>query len=215
MFQRWHHNPRAVRPCWNLFKTRRSCFSVAYTQVPSANRARCIPGAAWASCMYKLYSTVARTEPCGTPEPTFLGDESLPSTETFNFLLVKKEAINLMRLIENCNSDSLYSRPHCHVMSKAFSISKNTAAVDILLLKFRETWSVSLIHWSFVLWRARKTNWLALESFFPQCVYELLYRIRLIGHTFWGNFWFLLGFGRAMILASSKVPESDKVQGSD
>jgi hypothetical protein len=36
-------------------------------------------------------------------------------------------------------------------MSKAFSISKNTAAVDILLLKFRVTWSTSLIHCSVVL----------------------------------------------------------------
>jgi hypothetical protein len=48
--------------------------------------------------------------------------------------IVKDGAINLMRLIVNCNSDSLYSRPWCHVVSKAFSIS-----VDILLFKFRET----------------------------------------------------------------------------
>jgi hypothetical protein len=33
----------------------------------------------------------------------------------------------------------LYSRPGYHVVSKAFSISKNTAAVNILLLKFGET----------------------------------------------------------------------------
>jgi hypothetical protein len=45
MFQRRHHDPTAVRPRWSLFNTRRSCFSVAYTQVSSANRARCIPGA--------------------------------------------------------------------------------------------------------------------------------------------------------------------------
>jgi hypothetical protein len=82
-------------------------FSVAYTQVSSANRARCIPGASGASFMYKLYSTGARKEPCGTPAATFLGEESSPSTETLNFLLVKKEAISLMRLIGNCNSDSL------------------------------------------------------------------------------------------------------------
>jgi hypothetical protein len=75
--------------------------------------------------MYKLYSTGARTKPCGTPAATFLGE--LP--ETLNVLLVKKEAIGLMRLIGNCNSDSLYSRPRCHVVSKAFSMSKNTAAV--------------------------------------------------------------------------------------
>jgi hypothetical protein len=52
--------------------------------------------------MYKLYSTVARTEPCGTPTATFLGEASSPSTETLNFVLVKKEAISLTRLVENC-----------------------------------------------------------------------------------------------------------------
>jgi hypothetical protein len=55
-----------------------------------------------------------------------------------NFLLVKKEAIGLTRLVENCNSDSLYSRSGCHVVSKAFWMSQNTAAVYILLLKFRD-----------------------------------------------------------------------------
>jgi hypothetical protein len=42
----------------------------------------------------------------------------------------------LIILIENCNVDNLYSKPKCHVVSKAFSISKNTAGVDVLLLKF-------------------------------------------------------------------------------
>jgi hypothetical protein len=73
-----------------------------------------------ASLMYKLYSTGARTESCGTLAATFLVEESSPSTETLNFPLVKKEAISLTRLVENCKSDSLYSRPVCHVVSKAF-----------------------------------------------------------------------------------------------
>jgi hypothetical protein len=42
--------------------------------------------------MYELYSTGARTEPCGTPAAIFLGEESSPSTETLNCLLIKKEA---------------------------------------------------------------------------------------------------------------------------
>jgi hypothetical protein len=33
-------------------------------------------------------------------------------------------------------------------VSKALPISKNTAAVDMLLLKLRVTWSVNLIHYS-------------------------------------------------------------------
>jgi hypothetical protein len=35
----------------------------------------------------------------------------------------------------------------CHVVSKAFSVSKNTGAVDTILLKFKVT-SISLIQWS-------------------------------------------------------------------
>jgi hypothetical protein len=48
-------------------------------------------GAAGASFMYKLYSTGARTETCGTPAATFLSEESSPSTENLNVLLVKRK----------------------------------------------------------------------------------------------------------------------------
>jgi hypothetical protein len=58
----------------------------------------------------------------------------------------RKEIISLIKLVEKCIFDNLYSKPGCYVVSKAFSISKNTAVVDILLLKFRVTWSVSVIH---------------------------------------------------------------------
>jgi hypothetical protein len=120
---------------------------------------------------------------------------------------------SLTRLVQNCNSDSLYSRPGCHVVSKAFSMSKNTAAVDILLLKFREAWSVSLIHWSVMLWRARKPNWLAFSKFVSSMCLWIILRInfskklpvvdrRLIGRKFCGNFGFLPGFGLAIILTS-------------
>jgi hypothetical protein len=107
-----------MRPRWSLLRTRRSCFSVADIQVSSANRARCIPGAAGASFIYKLYSTGARTEPWGTPAATFLGEESSLSTETLNFLFVRNEAISLTRLLENCSSNSLQRRPGRHVVSK-------------------------------------------------------------------------------------------------
>jgi hypothetical protein len=39
-----------------------------------------------------------------------------------------------MTLVKKSDSDNLYSRPECHVLSKAFSISQNRAAVEILLL---------------------------------------------------------------------------------
>jgi hypothetical protein len=57
--------------------------------------------------------------------------------------------IHVLRCVQ-CRAQVM-SNPECHVMLEAFSISKNIAAVDILLLKFRVTWSVSLIHCSVVL----------------------------------------------------------------
>jgi hypothetical protein len=64
---------------------------------------------------------------------------------------------------------------------KGFSMSKNTAAVDILLLKLRVTWSVSLMYCSVVLWVARKPNWLALSRLLSSICFgeflELLFRI--------------------------------------
>jgi hypothetical protein len=57
----------------------------------------------------------------------------------------------MIRLVENSNLDNLYSKSVCHVVSKTFSVFKNTAAVDIvlldiLLLILRVTWSISHIH---------------------------------------------------------------------
>jgi hypothetical protein len=49
--------------------------------------------------------------------------------------------------------------------------------VDILLLKFKVTWSVSLIHWSVVLWRARKPNWLALRRHFSSMYIWTIFRL--------------------------------------
>jgi hypothetical protein len=66
-----------------------------------------------------------------------------PSTTTLNFLLERKNLISLIKLAEKC---SFYSKPGWYVVSEALSISKNTAAVDVLLLKFRVTWFVKLMH---------------------------------------------------------------------
>jgi hypothetical protein len=90
-------------------------------------------------------------EPCGTPACITLGVDISPATETLNFVCERKEPISLIKLVENSNLDNFYSKPECHVVSKASSMSKNIAAIDILLLKFRVTWSVSLMHCSVVL----------------------------------------------------------------
>jgi hypothetical protein len=99
-------------------------------------------------------------------------------------------------------------------VTKAFSISKNTAALDILLLKFKVTWSTSLIHCSVVLWLSRNPNWLAVSKFLsPICVFTI-YKIiislktlpiqdkRRIGRKFRGNLGSLPGAGKATTFAS-------------
>jgi hypothetical protein len=132
------------------------------------------------------------------PTPVSLGVDNSPSTDTSNFLFVRKGAISLMRPAENFNSDSLYSRPEYHVVPKAFSMSKNSTATDILLLKFIATWSVSLIHWSAALWCAQKPKWLAFSKSVPSMCLWIVHKIifskslptldkRLNAHKFWGE----------------------------
>jgi hypothetical protein len=114
-----------------------------------------------------------KTGPWGPPATISLGTESSPSTKTLNFLFVRKETISFMRLVENSNSDNLYGRLGCHIVSKAFLMLKNTITVDILLLKFRVTRSVNLTQWSVMLWWAWKLNWMYLASSLPQRVFGL------------------------------------------
>jgi hypothetical protein len=114
-----------------------------------------------ASFMYRLNRVGDKTEPCGTPACISLGVDISPSTKTLNLRCERKESISLIKLFEKSNLDNLYSKPECYMVSKAFSTSKNTVAVDILWLKLRVTWSVSCIHCSVVLWHAQKPNWLA------------------------------------------------------
>jgi len=86
----------------------------------------------------KLYSVGAGTERYGTPASISIAVGSSPPTETLNFLWDKYEPLSFIKLTESCNFDNLYNKPGCHVVSEAFSVSKNTAAMDILL-KFRVT----------------------------------------------------------------------------
>jgi len=62
-----------------------------------------------------------------------------PSVATLNFLLERNEPVSLIKLAGKCNVGTVYSKAGCHIVLKAFSISKNTTAVDILLLKFSDT----------------------------------------------------------------------------
>jgi hypothetical protein len=92
-----------------------------------------------------VYNVGDRTQPCGTSAYISLGIDISPSTKALNFLWERKELISLFKLTKNFNLDNFYGKPGCHVVSNAFSVYKNTAAID-MLLKFKVTWSVSLIH---------------------------------------------------------------------
>jgi hypothetical protein len=86
-----------------------------------------------------------RTEPCSIPVCISLGVDISPSAETSNFLRERKEPISLIRLLEDFESDNLDNTSRCHIRN-AFFIFKNATAIDMLLLKFKVTWPVSLIH---------------------------------------------------------------------
>jgi hypothetical protein len=76
-------------------------------------------------------------------------------------------------------------------------------------------WSVSLIHWSVVLWWARTPNYLQLSMPLPSMCLWTIFRItfsnslpvvnkRPIGRKFWGNFGSLPDFGNVITFSSSQ-----------
>jgi hypothetical protein len=77
------------------------------------------------SFIYKVFRIGARTKLCGTPAYISRGVDILSSSVTVNFLLESNDIISLIMLAEKCNLEGLCNNPGCHVVSKAFSISKN------------------------------------------------------------------------------------------
>jgi hypothetical protein len=101
--------------------------------VSSAKRDKFTQEVCGVSLMYKLNRVGDRTEPCCAPACMYLGVDISPSTETLNFRWERNEPISVIKLVENCNLDNLLIKPGCHVVSKDFSISKNTAAISFNL----------------------------------------------------------------------------------
>jgi hypothetical protein len=143
-----------------------------------------------------------------------------------NFLWERKEQISLIRLVGIFNLHNLYSKPRCHVVSKAFSISKNTAAVDLLFLKFEVMWSASLIHSSAVLWWERKSHWLALSrSLSSMCLWTIFRNTfsntspvvdqSPIGHKLLGRYRSLQRFSNVITFACFKGFGNGPAEGSD
>jgi hypothetical protein len=158
MFQCSHHVSIALRPRCSLLRTTLFTICHIYTCVISKEAytdTRCL----W-SFMYILYNVGGQDEklwhPCFyVPWLTHFVFDRYPELS-----LIK--LISLIRLIKYFNPDNLYTKPQFHNVTKALSISKNTAAVDMLLLKFKITWSVSLIRWNFIPWRVQKPTCLSL-----------------------------------------------------
>jgi hypothetical protein len=147
-----------------------------------------------------------------------------PSRFLSGRLLLKLQIFSYCGRIQSVQWD-LHSRPGCHVVSKAFSISKDTPAFDISLLKLwrdpLETYTVSL-----VLWCATKPHWLAFSKFlssmclwaicrisFSKClpVVDRTLVVRLVG----GNLGFLPALAELWFWLPSKIPGSDRVESSD
>jgi hypothetical protein len=144
---------RSAETALQFFEKNPSLRSVADRQVSSAPNTRCLGG------IIDIHTVQCRGQERTLRHPClhFPWRRHFPSIETLNFHWERKELVSLIKLVENSHLDNLYSNPLCHAVSNAFSISKNTAAVDISLLKLKVTWSVSLIH-NIVLWRARNPD---------------------------------------------------------
>jgi hypothetical protein len=101
-------------------------------------------------------------------------------------------------------------------MSKTFSLSKNTVAFDILLLKFRATWAPSPIHWNVTLWSARKPDWLALNKFLSSVYFWIAFKIGFSKNLPLRESLDLCRVTAGLwILLPSKVPRNDQTEGSD
>jgi hypothetical protein len=53
--------------------------------------------------------------------------------------------ITLLTPVEDLNFDKVYENPRCHAVPKAFC-SVQESHIDILVIKLKVTWSVSLVH---------------------------------------------------------------------
>lgn len=138
--------------------------SIICIQVPLAKRAGWIFRIKGLNLYRNVTTWGHRTRTCGAHARVCLDVNISLLTETLKFSSQRKELMCLITLIVNFNLCNFYSKQRWHVVSKRFSISKNTETVDILL-KFEITWSVSFTRWSVVLWCTQKPNWLALNRF--------------------------------------------------
>jgi hypothetical protein len=88
------------------------------------------------SFIWKLENVGNMTIHWGTPALFFYA-WTFRLRQKLYFRSDRKELLSLIKFVKNCNLCNSYNRPVCHVVTEAFSIFKNTAAVDMLLLKFK------------------------------------------------------------------------------
>jgi hypothetical protein len=78
----------------------------------------------------------------------------------------------LIKLFENSNLDNIYSKPECHVLSNAFSMSNNTEAIVIFLLHLRVTGPLN--SYIAVSWCDVNRNQIVLRCVEKACFFNML-----------------------------------------
>ena len=77
-------------------------------------------------------------DPCGTLAAILYSFDLTPLTDTINFLSLKKfEMILVVRYVGTLCLSNLKINPRCQTVSKAFSKSTKSIAVDLFLLEFK------------------------------------------------------------------------------
>ena len=95
--------------------------------------------------MYCKKSISPRTEPCGTPDVTYVVSDRAPLTETRCLRIDRKYVIQLCVLPVIPYEVSLDRRRLCVTLSKALAKSRRIASVCVLLSNaIIQSWTVSI-----------------------------------------------------------------------
>ena len=108
-------------------------FILRYIMLSSANRRILDLMFSLMSLMYSKKSIGPRTEPCGTPDVTYVVSDRAPLTETRCLLFDRTDVIQLCVLAVIPYEVSLDRRRLCGTLSKALAKSRRIASVCVLL----------------------------------------------------------------------------------
>ena len=97
------------------------------------------------SLMYSKKSIGPRTEPCGTPDVTYVVSDRVPLTETRCLRFDRKHVCVCVCVTSDPYEVSLDRRRLCGTLSKALAKSRMSASVCVLLSNaIIQSWTVSI-----------------------------------------------------------------------